>query len=69
MQERLGDREIDSQGDRVHDGRDEGTGHDGGVEADVLCCERQYAADNLCDKDYTHKGYAHDRGHQNRPFG
>ena len=64
MQNCLGDREIDRQGDRVHDGRDKGTGHDCGVKTDMLRRQRQHAADDLGYKNNHNEGHADDQGYR-----
>lgn len=58
MQQGGGDAEVDDQGDRVDDGRDERRRHHGGVEAELLRDHRQGTANELRDKDGDHHSQA-----------
>ena len=52
--------EVDEQGQKVHDRRDDRGGHDCRVEAELLGQQRKRAADELCKEDRHGHGKAHD---------
>ena len=65
MQHRARNAEVDQQGKRVYNGRDERTGHDGRVKTDALCKHRQRAADEFCGEHRYNKRAAHNDGDRN----
>ena len=62
MQHQGRDTHIDQDGEGIHDGGDEGAGHDGGVKAHPLGTDGEQYAHDLGQKHGAEHGDAYDQG-------